>query len=161
MVGNGAVRRKSRRGCERVEGWDGSSGARRAPALRRDSDHRPLAALLKAFRVEQTDPAHFYGTLADDAVAQVGRSPRSTALRPRRRRRPRLLPGAFTEAGGSYLAVDHDRSELTAADLLHHLTVLGSGMDLPLRTGAVDVCFSSNVLEHVPTRSGWPMRWCG
>ena len=29
-------------------------------------------------------------------------------------------------------------------------TVLGSGMQLPFRTGSVDICFSSNVLEHVP-----------
>ena len=28
-------------------------------------------------------------------------------------------------------------------------TVLGSGMDLPFRDGSVDVCYSSNVLEHV------------
>lgn len=109
------------------------------------------ARLLRAFRVEQTDPAHFYGTLADDAVAQieafagvdggfvldVGGG-------------PGYFRDAFVRAGGTYLAVDYDRSELTAADLLHHMTVLGSGMDLPLRTGAVDVCFSSNVLEHVP-----------
>jgi len=26
---------------------------------------------------------------------------------------------------------------------------MGSGMDLPYRTGAVDICYSSNVLEHV------------
>ena len=29
-------------------------------------------------------------------------------------------------------------------------TVIGSGMQLPFRDGSLDICYSSNVLEHVP-----------
>jgi len=120
--------------------------------FRTTASARRSVRLLSAFRVEQTDPAHFYGTLADDAVAQIESFTRlRDAFVVDVGGGPGYFRSAFTQAGASYLAVDYDRSELTAADLLHQQTILGSGTDLPLRTGSVDVCFSSNVLEHVPT----------
>ncbi len=65
---------------------------------------------------------------------------------------PGYFADAFRAAGATYLALDADAGEMS----LHGrspepgTTVLGSGLQLPFRTGSVDVCFSSNVLEHVP-----------
>ncbi|HEU5159493.1 MAG TPA: class I SAM-dependent methyltransferase [Streptosporangiaceae bacterium] len=106
--------------------------------------------LLRAFRLEQTDPDHFYGLLADDTVSQL------TTYIP--------LAGAtvadvgsgagyFTEAlaaaGARCVGVECDAGELTAQGPPAPGSVLGSALALPLRTGSIDVCFSSNVLEHV------------
>ncbi len=48
------------------------------------------------------------------------------------------------------MALDSDVGELAGAGDIAVGTVIGSGMDLPFRDDAVDVCYSSNVLEHVP-----------
>ncbi|WP_285732200.1 class I SAM-dependent methyltransferase [Nocardiopsis sp. ATB16-24] len=110
--------------------------------------------LFNAFRREQSDPAHFYGTLARDTVAQL----RSyTPLRGRLVADVGGGPGYFADelraAGARCLCVDSDAHEMRlhgrAADV-HG--VQGSALDLPLRSDSVDVCFSSNVLEHVPDR---------
>ncbi|WP_017546012.1 class I SAM-dependent methyltransferase [Nocardiopsis prasina] len=111
--------------------------------------------LFSAFRKEQSDPAFFYGMLARDTVDQL----RSYTLLD-----DRLVldvgggPGYFADAlraeGARCLCVDSDAHEMT----LHGReadanAVQGSALDLPLRTDTVDVCFSSNVLEHVPDRT--------
>jgi len=110
--------------------------------------------LFAAFRKEQTDPAHFYGTLARDTVAQL----RSyTPLRGRTVVDVGGGPGYFADelrsAGARCVCVDADAHEMR----LHGREadthgVQGSALELPLRAGSVDVCFSSNVLEHVPDR---------
>jgi SAM-dependent methyltransferase len=109
-------------------------------------------ALFQAFGVEQTDPAHFYGMVAADSAAHVSHyAPLAGAVLLDVGGGPGYFADAFRAAGATYLAVDADAGELS----LHGrspergTTVLGSGMQLPFRTGSVDVCFSSNVLEHV------------
>jgi len=111
---------------------------------------RRSLALFRAFRVEQSDPDRFYGTLATDSARQVGQFVDLAGLT--------LLdvgggPGyfaaAFRAAGATYLAVDASLGELSAREPPGPATVLGSGLALPIRDGAVDVCYSSNVLEHV------------
>ncbi|MBO3744976.1 methyltransferase domain-containing protein [Streptosporangiaceae bacterium NEAU-GS5] len=108
--------------------------------------------LLSAFRLEQTDPAYFYGLLARDTVAQLGTYTDLTG---------KLVvdvgggPGYFAEtlrqAGARTVCVDCDAGEMTMRDgVMPEGAILGSALGLPLRTGSVDVCFSSNVLEHVP-----------
>jgi SAM-dependent methyltransferase len=53
--------------------------------------------------------------------------------------------------GSTYLSLDADVGELTGSGPRRPgSVVLGSGLDLPFRDGAVDLCYSSNVLEHVP-----------
>jgi len=108
--------------------------------------------LLQAFRVEQTDPARFYGLLAADSARQVAAY---VDLRGRTVLDVGGGPGYFADAfrarGATYVGLDADAGELS----LHGRdvtagTVLGSGLALPFRDGAVDVCYSSNVLEHVP-----------
>ena len=107
--------------------------------------------LFRAFRVEQTDPAHFYGSLAADSVDQL----RSwTALEGQIvldvGGGPGYFRDAFTAAGARYVALDADAGELEGLGAPEGETVLGSGMALPFRDGCIDVCYSSNVLEHVP-----------
>lgn len=108
-------------------------------------------ALFRDFRVEQSDPDRFYGALAADSVEQLRRF---TALEGQRvldvGGGPGYFADAFAAAGAQYLAIDADAGELSARGEPGPNTVLGSGMALPVRTGAVDVCYSSNVLEHVP-----------
>jgi SAM-dependent methyltransferase len=107
--------------------------------------------LLGAFRYEQADPPRFYTALARDSAQHVARYADLQGAR--------LLdvgggPGyfrdAFRAAGATYLSLDADVGELSALGEIAAGTVIGSGMNLPFRDGSVDVCYSSNVLEHVP-----------
>ena len=134
--------------------------------------------LLRLFRSEQGDPDLFYGVLAEDTVRQVAgyceipgatvvdvgggsgwftaafraRGARCCLIEPDRAelfsrpgrqpspggttpRTPRGLPDGTATASG--------RQALTGA-------AQGNGLQLPLRDGAADITFSSNVLEHVP-----------
>ena len=112
-------------------------------------------ALFRAFRVEQTDPDCFYRLLAADSVAQMSRY---TMLEGRTvldvGGGPGYFAEAFSAAGATYHAVESDVGELAALGGPPPGSVLGDGMRLPVRDDAVDICFSSNVLEHVrePTR---------
>jgi SAM-dependent methyltransferase len=109
-------------------------------------------ALLAAFRHEQSEPARFYSLLAADSGREVaayvpldGRTVLDVGGG------PGYFAEAFRVAGAVYVGLDVDAGELS----LHGRdvapgTVLGSGLALPFRDGVVDVCYSSNVLEHVP-----------
>ena len=108
--------------------------------------------LFSAFRTEPTDPEFFYGLLASDTVSQL--------------RSYMDLDGAmildvgggagfFSEAlrsaGASVACVDVDAGEMTwRTGEPPAGAVLGCALRLPVRTDSVDLCFSSNVLEHVP-----------
>ena len=119
-------------------------------------DVRRSVHLFRQFRLEQTDPDAFYGTLAADSVAQLSRwTPLAGRIVLDVGGGPGYFADAFREAGATYLAVDADAGELAARGRPGPGVVLGSGMQLPVRTGSVDVCFSSNVLEHV--RRPWDM----
>jgi SAM-dependent methyltransferase len=108
--------------------------------------------LFRAFRLEQTDPRHFYGTLAEDTVAQLasyvdlaGATVMDVGGG------PGYFTDALREAGARPVCVDCDAGEMMARDgAAPEGAVLGSALRLPVRDGSVDVCFSSNVLEHVP-----------
>lgn len=111
--------------------------------------------LFAAFRGEQTDPASFYGTLARDTVAQLSSyTPLDGRLVVDVGGGPGYFADELRSAGARCLCVDADAHEMTLhgrdADAYG---VQGSALDLPLRSGSVDVCFSSNVLEHVPDRT--------
>ncbi|NGO73671.1 methyltransferase domain-containing protein [Streptomyces boncukensis] len=116
----------------------------------RDPSIRRSVALFRAFMREQTDPEYCYGLLARDAAEQV----------------EKYVPlqgstvvdvggggGHFTEefrrrGAHSYL-FEPDPRELHAGGRTPPGAVLADGYLLPLAEGAADVCFSSNVLEHV------------
>ncbi|MDQ1635162.1 MAG: hypothetical protein QOJ32_1971 [Frankiaceae bacterium] len=117
------------------------------PGLRRSID------LFRAFRVEQTDPNFFYTKLAQDSVAHVAAyEPLAGQLVVDVGGGPGYFADAFRAAGARYLGLDADAGEMA----LHGrrpepgITIQGSGLELPFRSGSLDICFSSNVLEHVP-----------
>ncbi len=106
--------------------------------------------LFRAFRVEQTDPDRFYGLLAADSARQVGGyADLAGATVLDVGGGPGYFADAFRDHGARYVAIDADLGEMSAKTAPGPDTVLGSGTDLPIRTGSIDLCYSSNVLEHV------------
>jgi SAM-dependent methyltransferase len=106
--------------------------------------------LFKAFRTEQTDRDAFYQLLADDSVRQVagfvslaGRSLLDVGGG------PGYFADSFRAAGAYYVGLDPDVGELSARGEYAAGMIRASGTRLPVRTASVDVCYSSNVLEHV------------
>jgi SAM-dependent methyltransferase len=112
---------------------------------------RRSVALLRAFAVEQTEPHVFYGLLARDSVRMVEDF---TPLAGRRVLDVGAGPGefaaAFADRGAYYVGLDADAAEVHPAAGPRTAAVVADGLRLPVATGAVDVTFSSNVLEHVP-----------
>jgi SAM-dependent methyltransferase len=112
---------------------------------------RRSVALLRAFRVEQTEPDLFYGLLARDSVRLIERH---AALAGRRvldvGAGPVQFAAAFAAAGARYVAVDANPGELLGERPPGTAAVVARGERLPVGDRAVDVCFSSNVVEHVP-----------
>jgi SAM-dependent methyltransferase len=107
--------------------------------------------LFRAFGVEQSDPDRFYETLAADSCGQVRQyAELDGALLLDVGGGPGYFADAFRRAGATYYAIDSDLGELSGRGEPTPGTVLGSGMALPIADAAVDICFSSNVLEHVP-----------
>ncbi len=121
------------------------------PVPHAEATWRRSVALFRAFRTEQSDPAGFYGALAADSVTQLsGFVHLSGATVLDVGGGPGYFADAFSASGARYLAIDADVGELSAVTSPGPGTVLGSGMELPVASEAVDVCYSSNVLEHVP-----------
>jgi SAM-dependent methyltransferase len=108
-------------------------------------------ALFRAFRVEQTDPDRFYSLLDADSVREVARWCRLDGARVVDvGGGPGYFADAFGAAGASYAGIEPDAGEMTAAGRSGPNRLRASGLQLPLADGSVDVCYSSNVLEHVP-----------
>jgi SAM-dependent methyltransferase len=106
--------------------------------------------LFRAFLREQTDPDHFYRILAEDSVRQTNSyAPLDGATVLDVGGGPGYFSAAFRQAGARYLGVDPDVGELSARGTPAPGMLRASGTALPIRTGSVDVCYSSNVLEHV------------
>lgn len=121
---------------------------RRAP---RPRGVRRSVRLFSSFLVEQSDPARFYGELADDSVGLLldwgsleGRTVLDVGAGPSEFAR------AFREAGARYVPVDHDASVASVADG----GIVGDAGRLPVADGSVDIVFSSNMWEHVPDPEG-------
>ncbi|HEX6075460.1 MAG TPA: class I SAM-dependent methyltransferase [Micromonosporaceae bacterium] len=117
--------------------------------------HRPTLArsvrLFRAFLKEQSDPDHFYQVLARDSVEQVSAYVDlfgATVLDVGGG--PGYFADAFRAAGARYVGVDPDVGELSTRGVPAPGMLMASGMRLPVRTDSVDLCYSSNVLEHVP-----------
>jgi SAM-dependent methyltransferase len=100
--------------------------------------------------VEQTHPEVFYGALAGDAVGHLSQY---TGLGGRRLLDVGGGPGyfrrAFEGAGATYFSLDADVGELSGLGEIAPRTVVGSGLALPFGDATFDICYSSNVLEHV------------
>lgn len=108
--------------------------------------------LFRAFLAEQSDPDRFYGELARDSAAHVGRfHPLPGARLVDVGGGPGFFADAFGAGGATYVAVDADAGEMR----LHGRepgprTVQARGDALPFGDGSFDIAYSSNVLEHVP-----------
>ena len=106
--------------------------------------------LFRAFLREQTDPDAFYGVLAEDSVRQLARwadLDGATVLDVGGG--PGYFARGFRAAGAAYVGLEPDAGEMAARGEPEPGTLRGSGEALPVRSGSVDVCYSSNVLEHV------------
>ena len=106
--------------------------------------------LFRAFLVEQSDPARFYGALAQDAAAHVGHyAGLDGAVVLDVGGGPGYFADAFEQCGATYRTVDSDVGEMSMVSAPRPGSVIGSGVALPFAAASVDVCYSSNVLEHV------------
>ncbi|WP_300676921.1 class I SAM-dependent methyltransferase [Nocardioides sp.] len=122
-----------------------------APTVRRS------VRLFADFRHEQDDPRRFYTALATDSVGQLSAYAGSAGLAGKVvldvGGGPGFFRDAFESAGATYFALDADVGELSGQGEIAPGTVIGDGMRLPFADASVDVCYSSNVLEHVPDRA--------
>ncbi|MEU4691609.1 alpha-(1-_3)-arabinofuranosyltransferase family protein [Actinoplanes sp. NPDC023714] len=107
-------------------------------------------ALFQAFRVEQTDPDRFYSELAVDSVRQLrSYADLDGAVVLDVGGGPGYFSSEFRKAGAAYVGLDPAVGDFAAAGAEVGGMIRGSGTALPVRTGSVDVAYSSNVLEHV------------
>jgi SAM-dependent methyltransferase len=120
------------------------------PGLRSFATLGRSVTLFRGFLREQPDPDHFYRLLADDSVRQVGGyADLAGRVVLDVGGGPGYFATAFRAAGARYLGLDPDVGDFSAGGRPVVGMVRGSGTALPIGSSTVDVCFSSNVLEHV------------
>lgn len=127
------------------------ASSRPLPRLAPPGSVRRSVQLFHAFTLEQPDPAYFYGLLAQDSVREASRwceLPGATMVDVGGG--PGYFADAFTAAGVRYAGIDPDAGELERRGDIAHNTLRASGLGLPIASDAVDLAYSSNVLEHVP-----------
>jgi SAM-dependent methyltransferase len=108
------------------------------------------ARLFRLFLAEQTDPDSFYTALAADAVSQVARFcavAGSTVVDVGGG--PGYFTSAFRALGASCYLFEPELAEMRSRGTTPPGAVLADGYWLPVCDGGADICFSSNVLEHV------------
>lgn len=112
--------------------------------------------LLRAFPQEQTNPAAFYGPLAEDTAELIGRLAHDAGLALRGScvldvgGGPGYFAAAFDRRGARYIGLEPDAGEISAAGLKPANSIRGDGTRMPFADGTFDVVYSSNVAEHVP-----------
>jgi SAM-dependent methyltransferase len=117
-----------------------------------------LARSIRLFRLflrEQTEPEAFYTGLAADAADQLARYTELTG-----KTIVDVGGGAghftstFRARGANCYLFEPDSSELLSRGKTPSGAVLANGYWLPVADGSADICFSSNVLEHVADPGG-------
>ena len=103
----------------------------------------------REFGHEQPDPARFYTALAADSAQQLSQYvDLAGKVLLDVGGGPGYFRDAFRSAGATYLALDADAGELAGLGRRRrHRPGQRDGAAVP--DGSVDVCYSSNVLEHV------------
>jgi SAM-dependent methyltransferase len=119
-------------------------------------------SLFRLFLREQTEPGQFYRSLAEDAVNQVaayGEPAGKTVVDIGGG--PGYFTAEFRARGADCFLFEPDPAELFSGDAdgdgdgaVTEGAVLADGYWLPVRDGGADICFSSNVLEHVSDPMG-------
>lgn len=108
------------------------------------------ARLFRLFLYEQSDPERFYRGMAGDAVRQVERYTNLAGLIVLDiGGGPGQVTAAFRARGANCCLVEPDAAELLGNGHAPPGAVIADGCRLPVGDGTADVCFSSNVLEHV------------
>lgn len=121
------------------------------PPLARVGSLARSVQLFRAFTVEQTDPAYFYGLLALDSVREASRwCELDGATMVDVGGGPGYFADAFMATGARYAGIDPDAGELERRGTVASNTLRASGLSLPIADDVVDLTYSSNVLEHVP-----------
>jgi len=128
------------------------------PAGPSTSPRRGIGRSIRLFRLflrEQTEPAEFYSGLADDAADQLARHTRLAG---------RIVvdvgggaghfTAAFRRRGANCYLFEPDLAEMHLGGEALPGAVLADGYWLPVADGSADICFSSNVLEHVADPQG-------
>jgi SAM-dependent methyltransferase len=111
---------------------------------------RRSVELFRAFRNEGSDPATFYRFLASDTVSDVGKFCQldgSVVLDVGGA--SGYVADAFREVGSRAFTAEYDVDQTTEHGRKLVGGIIADGCNLPFSTGSVDVCYSSNVLEHV------------
>jgi SAM-dependent methyltransferase len=67
---------------------------------------------------------------------------------------PGIFTAEFRARGAASYTFEPDRAEMFSRGTVPDGAVLADGFWLPIADGAADVCFSSNVIEHVPDPLG-------
>ncbi|MGE5292852.1 MAG: class I SAM-dependent methyltransferase [Micromonosporaceae bacterium] len=115
--------------------------------------HRGLRRSVRLFRLflhEQTDPELFYTGLAQDAVRQVEEyADLAGATVVDVGGGAGYFTNAFRARGARCYLFEPDQAEMHSRGEAQCGAVVADGYWLPVRDGGADVCFSSNVLEHV------------
>jgi SAM-dependent methyltransferase len=111
--------------------------------------------LFRSFLTEQTDPDGFYRLIADDAVDLVKQHVEiDGATVADFGGGPGFYSEAFRSAGATTVLVDADIEEIRLHGRRTPGSVVGLAEKAPLPDGAVDIAFSSNLLEHVRDLGG-------
>jgi SAM-dependent methyltransferase len=111
--------------------------------------------LFRLFRAEQTDPQAFYSGLAEDSAEQLRRHTElagSTVIDVGGG--AGYFTAAFRARGANCYLIEPDQAEMLGGSQPVPWAVQADGYWLPVADGSADVCFSSNVLEHVPDPVG-------
>lgn len=120
---------------------------------RADSGIRRSIRLLKAFRREDSDPDLFSRVVADDTVSLVAGLCEAGHVGGLRvvdiGGASGYVAEALRSAGARALTLEYDPENMNLGDHRFSGGVRGDGRALPFASGSVDLCYSSNVIEHV------------
>jgi len=111
---------------------------------------RRSVRLLQAFRHEATDPENFGTVMAEDTVQLVSdycSLEGSTVVDVGGG--SGYVAEAFGNVGARSFTVEYDPVEMNLGRHAFTGGVRGDGRMLPIGSGKIDLCFSSNVIEHV------------
>jgi SAM-dependent methyltransferase len=119
------------------------------PGLRRS------IRLFRLFLREQADPEVFYSGLAEDSAEQIARHVDLNGLTVVDvGGGAGYFTAAFRARGANCYLFEPDSAELLSGGQAPRGAVLADGYWLPVADGSADICFSSNVLEHVADPPG-------